>query len=225
VPIIVRRYHFDIQILELKMKKYILLALTILAALTLPAFAGDDASKANAELQKQMSGLSKSVTTYSTQLNSLVKSLEALRADNGKGLAKAYESFQKNSLGLEKSRKETNAKIEEMSSKRNAYFGAWEKADSTISDPRIKQASQDRRAKVLADHTALGLQAQQTRKELDGFLNKVADLRKFLGANLTTTSVAAAKEPIEEALGQGRTLSPAVGSMAKKLADFVAGLS
>src|SRR5580704_17556570 len=122
------------------------------------AFAKTDASgdtfKRSGELEQRTAKTSDAVNSYVAQLDKTEQALSAV-TQAGKELKKRYESFSKSVDDLAEAEKRARSRIDEMKSSGAEYFAAWDTSIAAISDPQLKQASAERRSKIMKDHDDL----------------------------------------------------------------------
>jgi hypothetical protein len=139
--------------------------------------AADDTFKQSAELAKRMSKTSEDVDKYVTQLDKTEQALSSVSQAQGKDLKKRYESFSKEVENLEDAQKHATTDIDEMKSTGAEYFAAWDTSIAQMSNPELKQASTERRSKVMKDHDDL-----------------TATLKSFMETDLSSENVGKAEE-------------------------------
>jgi predicted nucleic acid-binding Zn-ribbon protein len=201
------------------------LCLTAFFLVSAGAVFGQSASKEYTQLKKELTEVSKKGDKLGTQLGKTMNSLNAVSAADPKNVSKAFNSFQKDADGLQKALKEARDGMQSLRTKRDEYFAAWDKSSASITNPDLKKISDERRQKVKMEHTALSEEAGQTGTKIDKFMAQLSDLRKFLGADLNASSVAAAKPTIDGVVSSGNALSTDVSGISKKLMGFANGLS
>ena len=108
---------------------------------------------------------------------------------------------------------------------RSQYFTEWERSTASISNPDLKKAAEERRAKVMADHTKASDKASGLRKRIDAFATELADLQLFLGGDPNPGAVATAQPTIDKVVVDGNALSGEVLEVSRQLAGFARGLS
>ena len=183
------------------------------------------ASKEYAELKKELADVSKSADKLDEQLGKTMASLKALSSGQAKDAAKQFNSFKKESEGLEKSLKEARDRFKDMRAKRDKYFAAWDKSGEAITNPDLKKASEERRKKVKEDHAAVSEKASETGGKIDAFMKQLSEVKNFLGADLNPSSITAAKPTIDSVLASGGELSGNVKDLSGKLKGYSSGLS
>jgi chromosome segregation ATPase len=199
-----------------------IIALCALGSVNLAA--ADSANKELGNLKKELQDVAKNVDKYGAQLERTMTSLEAVKTADSKSLPKAFKAFQKDSNNLNKQFKSASSKMKNMREKRDRYFAAWAKSSASISIPELKQAAEERREHVAAEHSKLTEETAGLAGRIDTFMPKLGDLQQFMGSDLSPTAIAAAAPTIDGVLAEGRSLAPDVRGLASKFGGFAGGL-
>jgi len=185
--------------------------------------AADSANKELTKMRKELGQLGNNVGKYANLLEQTMKSLESITTSDPKNLQKAYKNFQSRANNLTKAYRTASNGMKAMRAKRDQYFAAWEKSNASISIPELRQASEERRQQVMAEHAQLSEEAGELGGRIDSFMAKLGDLHKFLGSDLSADAVNTAKPIIGETVTEGGSLVAAVQGVASKLAGFASG--
>ena len=86
---------------------------------------------------------------------------------------------------LEDAQKQTTADIDEMKSTGAEYFSAWDTSIAQMSDSGLKQASAERRSKVMKDHDELAATLGDIERQLQPFMSTLHDLKVFMETDLS----------------------------------------
>ncbi len=201
---------------------FLLLACTLFAG---TAFAAEKTAKSYQKLQKEIDAVVKATDKFGSVLKDTTDSLSQLSGADGKKLDKAVKSFRKDAENLSKILTTTTARIENLNKTRSQYFAEWERSTAAISNPDLKKAAEDRRAKIIADHENMTAKASGLRTRIEAFATELADLQLFLGNDPNPGAVATAQPTIDEVVSAGNTLSAEVLEVSRQLAGFARGLS
>ena len=202
------------------------LAVSLIALMgSITVSAQEGAAKAFDKLKKEMESVAKDTSNYSSSLNKTMQSLSKVNSSDAKNKVKAVKSFQKNAKDLNKDLKKVTDKIQSLRKKRDQYFSDWEQSVAAISNPDLQKASEDRRQKVMADHTQLTEKATAIREKIDDFMKEVNDLSTFLGNDPTPSAADAAKQMIDKVLTNGDSLAKEVQEISGQLSAFARGSS
>jgi hypothetical protein len=144
-----------------------------------------DTSRQSGELAKRTAKTSEDVDKYVAQLDKMEEALFLVGQAENKDLKKRYESFSKDLNNLEDAQKRATAEIDEMKSTGAEYFAAWDTSIAEMSDPGLKQASAERRSKVMKDHEELAASLDDIGSQLPPFMSTLLDLKAFMGTDLS----------------------------------------
>jgi chromosome segregation ATPase len=145
-----------------------------------PTRAAGDTFKQSAELGKRTTKTSEDVDKYVAQLDKTEQALSSVSRTQGKDLKKHYESFSREIATLEAAQKQATSDIDEMKSTGTEYFAAWDTSIAQMSNPELKQASTERRSKIMKDHDDLAVNLNDIGNQLQPFMNTLHDLKAFM---------------------------------------------
>ena len=196
---------------------------TLAVTVTVPrAGAADDTFKRSAELGKRTAKTSEDVNRYIAQLDKTEHMLSSVSQADGKDLKKRYESFSGDIKTLEDAQKHATSDINEMKTTGAEYFSAWETSITQISDPQLRQASTERRTKVMKDHDDLAVSLSDVGSQLEPFMTNLRDIKAFLGTDLSPTNVAKATDMIQKSQADVQALKVKLAAVETTLQQFVA---
>ncbi len=180
-----------------------------------------DTFKQSAELGKKTAKTSEDVDKYVTQLDKTEQALSSVSQAQRKDLKKRYESFSKEVDNLEEAQKHATTDIDEMKSTGAEYFAAWDTSITQMSTPELKQASTERRSKVMKDHDELAHTLGEIGSELQPFMSNLHDLRAFMETELSTENVGKAREMIQKSQGDAQALKEQIAGVQTTLKQFL----
>jgi chromosome segregation ATPase len=183
--------------------------------------AAGDTFKHSAELGKRTAKTSADVDKYVTQLNKTEQALASIAQAQAKDLKERFDSFSKEIDRLEDSQRRATADIEEMKAAGVEYFTYWETAINQLSNPELKQASAERRSKVMEDHDGLAVSLSDIGQQLQPFLSDLHDLRTFLEANLSLANTGKAGEMIQKSQADAQALKDKLDGVQAGLRGFL----
>jgi chromosome segregation ATPase len=204
-------------------RRLLITALCILA-LTFAALrlgAARDTFKQSAELGKRTAKTSSDVDKYVTQLDKTEEALSSVNQAQGKDLKQRYESFSKEVRKLEDAQKHTTSDIDEMKSNGTEYFSSWGTSIAQMSEPELKQASTERRSKVMKDHDDLAAALNDVGGHLQPFMSDLHDLKSFLGTDLSPANVGKANEMIQKSQADAQALKDKIAGVQTTLKQFL----
>jgi chromosome segregation ATPase len=183
--------------------------------------AGGDTFKQSGELGKRTAKTSKDVDRYVAQLDKTERALFSVRQAQGRDLRKRYESFSKEVNKLEETQKHTTSDIDEMKSMGTKYFSSWDASIAQMSNPELRQASMERRSKVMKDHDELAATLSDIGRQLQPFMSNLHDLKTFLAADLSPANVGKAGEMIQKSQDDGQALKDKIAGVQTTLKQFL----
>jgi DNA repair exonuclease SbcCD ATPase subunit len=185
------------------------------------AGAATDTFKQSAELNKKTAKTSKDIDKYVSQLDKTEQVLSAVGQAEGKELKKRYQSFSKEVQELEEDQKHATSDIDEMKAAGGAYFSSWDASITQMSNPDLKQASVERRSKVMKDHQELSATLSDLGSQLKPFMSNLQDLKSFLGADLSPANVAKADDMIQKSQADAQALKTKIAGVQGTLKQFL----
>jgi chromosome segregation ATPase len=194
------------------------LALTLVAA---RAGATENTFKQSAELKGKTAKTSKDIDKYVAQLDKTEQVLAAVGQAGGKELKKQYESFSREVKELEEAQKHATSDIDEMKSTGAEYFTSWDASIAQMSNPDLKQASAERRSKVMKDHDELAATLSDVGSHLQPFMSNLQDLKSFLGTDLSSVNVGKAGDMIQKSQADAQALKTKITGVQTTLKQFL----
>lgn len=194
------------------------LALTLVAA---RAGAAENTFKQSGDLKGKTAKTSKDIDKYVAQLDKTEQVLAAVGQAGGKELKKQYESFSRELKELEEAQKHATSDIDEMKATGAEYFSSWDASITQMSNPDLKQASAERRTKVMKDHQELSATLSDLGGQLQPFTSNLQDLKSFLGADLSPANVANAGDMIQKSQADAQALKTKIAGVQTTLKQFL----
>ena len=185
------------------------------------AGAAGDTFKESAELGKRTAKTSEDVNRYVTQLDKTEQVLSSVSHAQGMDLKKQYQSFSKELNSLEKAQINVTSGVDDMKSTGTDYFSSWDTSIAQISNSELKQASAERRVKVMKDHDDLAAALDDIETQLQPFMSNLHDLKAFLETDLSPANVDKAGELIHKSQADAQTLKAKIGGVQATLKQFL----
>lgn len=145
-----------------------------------------------------------------------INTLSALETGTG-DLMPRYEGFLKEFAGLESIAATSRSNADAMREKGTAYFAAWEEQIGAMSNPEVKQRSEERRNELNALYTNLTDSMAACRQRYDKFAADLADIKAALDLDLSPNGVKNLAEPIKAARSHGGLVDTALDDVLEKL--------
>jgi chromosome segregation ATPase len=177
--------------------------------------------KQSAQLGKRTAKASKAVDRYVTQLDKTEQALSSVNQAQGKDLKKRYNSFSKQVNQLEKAQKHAIASIDEMKSTSRNYFSSWDTSIAQMSSPELRQASTERRSKIMKDDDDLAANLSDIGRQLRPFMSNLQDLKAFLGTDLSPANVDKASGMIQKSQSDAQSLKDKIAGVQTTLKQFL----
>ena len=192
-----------------------------LSLATTPIRAAGDTFKQSAELGKRTAKTSDDVDKYVAQLDKTEQALSLVSQAQGKDLKKRYESFSREISSLEAAQKQATSDIDEMKSTGSEYFSAWDTSITQMSNPELKQASTERRSKIMKDHDDLAASLNDIGSQLQPFMSNLHDLKAFMETDLSPENVGKAREMIQKSQADALALKGKIAGVQGTLKQFL----
>ena len=192
-----------------------------LSLATTPIRAAGDTFKQSAELGKRTAKTSDDVDKYVAQLDKTEQALASLTQAQGKDLRKRYESFSREINSLEETQKQATSDIEQMKSTGSEYFSAWDTSIAQISNPELKQASTERRSKIMKDHDDLAASLNDIASQLQPFMSTLHDLKAFMEIDLSPENIGKASAMIQKSQADALALKGKIAGVQTTLKQFL----
>jgi DNA anti-recombination protein RmuC len=202
----------------LLMTAFCSLTVTLNASL---AGAADETFKQSGKLKDKTAKTSKDIDKYVAQLDKTEQVLSAVGQAEGKELKKRYESFSKEVNELEEDQKHATSDIDEMKATGAEYFTSWDVSIHQMSNPDLKQASIERRSKVMKDHDELAATLSDIGSQLQPFMSNLQDLKSFLGTDLSPINVGKAGDMIQKSQADALALKEKIAGAQTTLRRFL----
>lgn len=188
---------------------------------TTPARPATDTFKESAELGKRTARTSDDVEKYVAQLDKTEQALSAVSQAQEKDLRKRYESFSREISSLEQAQKQATSDIDQMKSAGSEYFSAWDASIAQISNPDLKQASAERRSKIMKDHDDLAASLNDVGTQLQPFMSNLNDLKAFMETELSPENIAKANAMIQKSQSDALALKGKIAGVQTTLKQFL----
>lgn len=192
-----------------------------LSLATTPTRAASDTFKQSAELGKRTAKTSDDIDKYVAQLDKTEQALAAVSQAQGKDLRQRYESFSREINSLEQAQKQATSNIEQMKSAGSEYFSAWDTSIAQISNPDLRQASTERRSKIMKDHDDLAASLNDIGNDLQPFMSSLHDLKAFMETDLSVENIGKASAMIKKSQSDALALKGKIAGVQTTLKQFL----
>jgi uncharacterized protein YPO0396 len=163
--------------------------LTVLMLLPLVGCSSTSGNQKGEATVGRMENLHDGVSTLQTQLTATSSSLQDVCDKAKEDPRPAFAAFDKNLSATEASYKRIESAIADARASADAYFADWEKQNATMTDASMKEAAQERRAKLTKALDPVVESMNEVRDELTPLLARFKDARTYLSNDLTPAGI------------------------------------
>lgn len=136
-----------------------------------------------------------------------------------------FEKFKAELVKMESQAANARNRADAMKSKGQEFFADWEKQINAIQNEDIRKAAEKRLAKRKKSYEKILSAMQEAKSELVPFMSDLNDIKTLLDAELTSNSVASAKNLIKQAGWHGSDVAESLQDVELQLDRVAAELS
>ncbi len=125
------------------------------------------------------------------QLDTTAASLDSLVRPGQPELKKTFDLYSDNLDKLDSEGNKVLKRVDEMKLQSKEYFGEWEKQGDAYTNPKIRELSEERRAKLSEIYAQVPAAGIGIKGSYQDYLTDLKEIRKFLSNDLTTNGVEA----------------------------------
>lgn len=159
----------------------------------------------------------RSVQAESHELAATIEALNDLVDQPATNAEPQYLKFSQELERLVASARRAENEVNQIASKRSAYFAVWEKEIPTIQDPETRRVSETRKTAVRNEFDATMRGYEQTRRNVQPLITYLWDIRKALSTDLTWNGLLAIKPSVVNANERARQVQSALAQSAEDL--------
>jgi chromosome segregation ATPase len=200
----------------------------VAACCCLAAMVNAPRARAVANTFKEAAGLrnitakaSHDIGSYAIQLDKTEQALSSVSQAGGRDIKKRYKSFSGEVNKLQKRQRHATAAINAMRSTGRDYFTSWNTLIAQMSNPELRQASTERRSKLMKDHDEVAANLSDIGRDLRPFMSNLQDLRAFLGADLSPANIDKAGTMIQKSQTDAQGLRDKIADVQRILSQFL----
>lgn len=112
-----------------------------------------------------------------------------------------------------------------MKERADAYFAEWDKGMTNISNPQLRQTSEERRAEVSKAFDDVADSLKKSKDAFDPFLRDLKDIEQVLSLDLTQGGIQSVQDIAGSAIAHGEDLRAALTDAAKDIQGLAAKMS
>lgn len=186
------------------------LALGLAACATGPRQQGPQAVSSSMDQVEENLGSTQTQVDYvDSAIEDLTRSASAEDAD----LERAFEEFTEEVEKMEEIGEELASHADAMREQGVSYFEEWRTSGEEISDPEIRDISEERHAQSRSAFDEATRSSVDVKRVLQTYISDLRDIETFLSNDLTPSGVEAIAPVIEQAREDGEALKQAIGPM------------
>jgi len=199
----------------MKTSKSVVLAALALLGSSLATSAS--AASAQEALAASLSETSNEIARTGNQIQTAVKSLEALTSQTKGDLRPTYEAFTTAIAETQSSAKYTVARATKMRDDMVNYFTKWQSEVAAINNPDVKASAQKRLSSVQQGYEQLTSDLTVVGQQFKPLLSDLNDIKTALDNDLTVGGVKNLKKVSKSASSQMESLHKSLNGVLKKL--------
>jgi Protein of unknown function (DUF2959) len=192
---------------------------------SLVGVAQDEGVKQVQQLIKKANSVIESITAAKVQLQKTMEAYNAVLAPDVKDRRDAYKKLQKEMATSDKKRAEVSTRANEMNTEADKLFKSWEGSTAAISDPDLRQRSEQRLTAAKERFGEIRTNGQKASELYATFMKSLQDQVTFLGHDLNPSAVAALKPNAEKLNAQAQELFAAIDMATAAANDNISKLS
>ena len=177
------------------------------------------------ELIKKANSGVESITDAKVQLQKTMDAYNAVLAPDVKDRRDAYKKLQKEMATSEKKRAAVSTRSTEMKTEADKLFKSWEDSTAAISDPGLRQRSEQRLTTAKQRFDEIRTAGQSAAALYTPFMKSLQDQVTFLGHDLNPGAVAALKPDAEKINAQAKELFTAIDKTTAAANENISRLS
>lgn len=193
------------------------ISLAVLLALAPAQFArAADAAEMAAIVKQKIESLRADCATARRQVTVTLEELNRLRVKDI-DLRPQFEKFKAELVKMGERAENGRTRADAMKAKGEEFFADWEQQVRSIQNPDIRKAAENRLVKRKKSYNKILTTMQEAKAELVPFMSDLNDLKKMFDGELTTSSVASAKDLFRQANWHGNDVNESLLDVEKEL--------
>jgi len=163
------------------------------------------------------------VDSSRSQVNHTLTTLDKL--SGGGDLQKAFDEYVGSVGALKTSAAEARQRAQAMKDRGKEFIAKWQAESANVENPSIKQAMEERKARVQAHYDDISKAAQEIRDAYQPFMKNLEEIQKALSLDLSANGIKSLQPAMGQAKMQGQTLMQKMDKLHKELADVKGGMA
>jgi chromosome segregation ATPase len=178
-----------------------------------------------AKLTKTVESTVKSIDATRLQLEKTVAGYNSIMDQTAKDTKDAYKGLGKDITESEKKVAEAQLKVDEMNAEAERLFTAWKESTTAISDPALRQKSEERLADSQAQFQKIATAGKDTRQTFDALVTDLKNQSNYLGHDLNAGAIASLKPDAAKFNTRAKSLFGKIDGVNKMFGDYVAAMT
>ena len=153
------------------------------------------------------------------QIDVTLAALNDLVSKPQENLKPQFDAYTQAVKELEAQAKLVGQRADDMRASGAAYFEAWEKSSTEITNPELRQHSEQRHAKLQQSFQTISEEYTQSQEKFGPFLASLADIQKLLSMDLTSNGLTLVTDLVKKANADGAAAKEEIEAVAKELGN------
>ena len=203
--------------------KTILLAAGLVALTASPALsqAGPEQTQ---KLVKTMETTVKSIGETRQQLEKTLAGYNSIIDQTAKDTKGAYKDLGKAITDSEKKVGESRLKVDEMNAEAAKHFTAWKENAASITDPALRQRSEERLADAQSRFGKIAVAGKDARQSFDSLMTDLKNQSTYLGNDLNPSAITSLKPDAAKFNTRAKGLLDKIDNVNKMFDDYITSL-
>jgi hypothetical protein len=137
-------------------------------------------------------------------------------------LRRTFDTYSDQLARMTQHSEQMKREAEQMRDAQAAYFARWEEKAAQIDNPSLRASAEERKSRLRAAHERITSSSLLARDAYDPFMRDLQDVRKYLAADLSPTSVQMLGDVSKRANADGAAVKQRINTVIREL-DAVEG--
>ena len=165
------------------------------------------------------------VVLAQTAADDTLKALDQVASTAGTDPRPAFEKYASEVKYLESTDTVVKRSAHATSAQAESYFNHWEQQLAGMNNPEIRALSEQRKLKLQQQFDGLMKTMDSFQTQFDPWLSDLKDLQKYLGTDLTASSVGAARAMFSKVTRTGADVQSTMKALVSELDSFASAIT
>lgn len=151
------------------------------------------------------------------QVDATQASLETLIKPGQADVKQRFDAYSGDVTKMEKMAKELEKDQAKLQAQQRDYLAEWEKKESTYTDPKVREASSQRRAELNTAYNEVPMANRQFQDSLNSYLSQIRQIQSQVALDLSSKGIEAITPAAQKAISEGgrlkETAEPVITAM------------